>query len=106
MPYVVVNKSDRTVKLKIEDYPKGMMRYSDLTDTIIDLKPNEKVTVKVDKAIGFPWETEKIYRLNPGTDNFDLLINDSIVKLDKSDNNWSYNDKSSIFKIEKKHVLQ
>jgi len=104
MPYDIKNETGEIIKLNVKYFPIG--RYEYVEDTIIELIPNSNLTIGYGEAIGFPWETKKIFKKNPGVENFELLIEDSINHINKSDENWKYMDGKSIYKIQKKHLLQ
>lgn len=104
MPYDVRNETGEIIKLNVKYFPTG--RYEYVEDTILELMPNSYLTIGYGDAIGFPWETKKIFKKNPGVENFELLIRDSIIYVNKSNENWEYIDGKSIYKIQKKHLLQ
>jgi hypothetical protein len=104
MPYIVKNKTKETVQLKITNYQPSQNDYifARVVDTIIALHPNESVMVGYNRKLDFPWGTKNSYRNQKGVTNFDLLQNDTIVPLDKSDANWKYIRKTARFTIRKK----
>ena len=90
MPYDVRNETGEIIKLNVKYFPTG--RYEYVEDTILELMPNSYLTIGYGDAIGFPWETKKIFKKNPGVENFELLIRDSIIYVNKSNENWEYID--------------
>jgi hypothetical protein len=99
LSYQVQNDTKNNLKLKIDNYPTGSGLYSKTIDTIIELKPKQWVIVGWDKAIGFPWETKKIYKKNPGRNNFKIVNGDSNLNLNTADKFWKYKHRTSQFKI-------
>jgi hypothetical protein len=105
MPYEVQNKTNKEIKLSIENYPLEIASIGPIgktTDTIISLKPGKTIDVGYGQAIGFPWETKKIFIKNPGIQNFKLMINDSIVPFNNGDEFWKYANGKSKLKIKEK----
>lgn len=47
---------------------------------------------------------KKIFDKTPNSENFDLLINDSIINIDKSAKNWKYENGKSVFEITENHI--
>ena len=95
MPYVVKNCRSDNVSVKITDYLNEQTGEI-VQDTVVQLKPNETITVATTIGIGFPWDNKKLFNNNPGVQNFQTL--DSL-EFDNSDKYWTYKKKSSIFKI-------
>jgi len=100
---------DKTVQVKIEnsgiiDTP-GYLVSSNTKDTVINLKPGESIEVSKASTIygGFFWhigrERKKMYTGHPGVKNFDVLVNDSVMNVDKSDANWRFRHGQSVFRI-------
>ncbi len=106
--YIVKNKTKKTVKLKITNYhPDEYHPYgSKPIDTVIELKANETVNVDYVRAqhsvIG---STKALYRKQPGVANFNVIQNDTLLKIDKTPKHWKYSHGNSVFKI-KKYMLQ
>lgn len=100
--YVVENKTDSTVQLHVPDFPyepeKGS--FSSVTDTIIELLPNQKVWVGASLTdIDFPWATKNIYKNYPGICGLERIQNDTLVPLDCTKSAWKYTRKTSVLKI-------
>jgi hypothetical protein len=98
LSYNVKNETRKTIKLKVSDYPENTY-FVKKTDTIIELKPEQSITVGWDHAIGFPWETKKIYRKKPWKQNFKILSGDSIIPVDSRDKYWKYKHRTSLLVI-------
>jgi len=97
LEYIVCNKSNHPVKLKIHDYKPARFDYVD--DTIIVLNSGEEFLITSKEKIGFPWETKKIFKETPGVDNFEVIYNDSVISIDKGPDKWHYKDGKSLFCI-------
>jgi hypothetical protein len=104
MSYQVKNKTSKSIQVKILNYNSPnycSLRYLPPKDTIIELKPGKSIVVGCNSKIDFPWGTKNIYRNQKGVTSFDLIQNDTIVKIDKSDKHWKYHHKSSTFSIKR-----
>lgn len=105
IPYLVKNRAHKTVKIKVLNYEDrpcvwGVHVFDKhVIDTIIELRPRQSVLVGCGSKLDFPWGQKNIYRAQKGVEGFDLIQNDTIVKIDKGDNHWKYHHKSSIFSI-------
>jgi hypothetical protein len=103
LSYVVENKTDQVQRLKVDRYPLRRGMYSPTVDTIIDLKPNQRITIGITNGIGFPWETKKLYVAQKGQ-HFEVITEDSTFKIDYSSKNWHYKNGASYFKITDKKL--
>lgn len=99
LPYVVKNRTKETVRLKVSNYPKDFSGFNTVTDTIIDVLPNQSINVAWSKGIGFPWATKSLYKKNRGVSNFKLMLGDSLIPLDLNDKNWRYKRKAAVYII-------
>ncbi|MBO9702214.1 MAG: hypothetical protein J7604_18540 [Sporocytophaga sp.] len=97
LEYIVCNKSEHPVKLKIHDYKTG--RYEFKEDTTIVLSPGEETIVSSKEKIGFPWETKKIFNENPGVYNFEVISDGSVIPFDQGFAIWKYKNRKSLFYI-------
>lgn len=104
LSYVVENKTNETQRISIEGFPKERRIYSTTVDTVIDLKPNERVTIGMRNGVGFPWETKKLFKAHNGRQNFNVITGDSTFKIDNSDKYWRYKKGVSYFKITDKRL--
>ncbi len=100
--YSVQNKTVKNIHLHIPYYPLEPLRgeFSAITDTIIEIKPNESIWLGTSLMdIDFPWATKNIYKENPGICGLELIKNDTVIKLDCSNSSWKYNKRWSTLKI-------
>ena len=104
MPYVVKNKTAKPLRLKVEDYPEHVRPRQEGKDTIILLMPNESINVGWASGIGFPWETKKLYRNDPGIENFSLISADSVLTVDRSQKYWDYRNGESHFSVTESRI--
>ncbi len=107
LDYRVKNKTNKSIKLKIDDYhtpiywgyPFGTV------DTIVELKPKQSIIVGQRSHISFPFATKSLYHEQPGINNFKVINGDSLFSVNTEDKYWKYWHKTSTFKI-KKHTFQ
>lgn len=59
LDYVVINKTSNNIKLKVINFPKEQFRFSEVIDTIINVKSNDSLIIKIEDDLGFPWETKR-----------------------------------------------
>jgi hypothetical protein len=102
MSYQVKNKTRRPLYIKVEDYQIEDCLFSNTADTILLLPPKASITLGSATGLGFPWDTKKLFRLQPGMHNFNLL--DTNIVVDYSDRNWRYRRGSAVFMIKKRQV--
>lgn len=101
MTYIVENKSNSDIKLLIPNFPTDSIfnAYSPQKDTIIILKPTQKVMIGSLEKIDFPWTTKKIYKTNPGICGIQLIENQSTKIIDCSSKTWKYKNRYSKLSI-------
>jgi len=54
-------------------------------DTIITLLRRESIYIESIQDIGFPRDSPRLFREQPGIQNFSLLMGDSIINIDSQD---------------------
>ena len=100
--YSVQNKTAKNIHLHIPNYPLEPHEggFSAITDTIIEIKPNETIWVGTSLMdIDFPWATKNIYKETPGICGLELIKNDTVIKLDCTNSSWKYKKRWSTLKI-------
>jgi hypothetical protein len=101
LTYSIQNRTNKPVKLKIHDFPVKQIPWPPFVDTIITLKPNQKVNIAYRSRRGRPCGTKDLYRVHPGSYNFNIINADTILQLNSNDSVWTYWNKTSTFKIRK-----
>lgn len=103
LPYFVVNKTAQTIGLNVHNYPSNFLDVNGSgKDTLVVLKPNDSFmvgTARSSKAGFFSSEYRKLFKADPGRQNFSLIVHDSIVNVNNNEN-WKYKNKCALFEIE------
>lgn len=102
MTYTVENKTKTDVNVFIPNFPtEGSFcgLYSNITDTILTLKPKQVVTVGCISDLDFPFATRNMYRSNPGKCGIKIVESDTMKNLGCSKKEWKYFRRNSNLKI-------
>lgn len=97
LSYRVENKRNEPVQLSVENYPQH--HFGSGRDTIVQLGPGEGVTVGFANGIGFPWERKKLFREQPGMENFHIVSVDSLSNANQHTGKWRYRRGMAVFRI-------
>lgn len=101
MTYTVENRSRNDVTVYLPVYPvDGVIKYlGESKDTILVLKPREKLTIAMDSKIDFPWAARNIYKRNPGICGIQKIQADTTINMGCSRSEWKYRNGTSNLRI-------
>ena len=73
-------------------------------DTIIILKPDEKLIIAYYRRISGPFGCKNLYRESPSVNNIKIFQNGTFIKIKNNDKEWRYWAKYSTLRINRKNV--
>ena len=92
------NKTDEKVYIKIKNYSPHALGFPSANNTIVGIEPDTYFIVGRKQDIGFPWERRKIYKEQPGMENFHLMDGNTVVAPD-SLTRWKFIGGLSVYTI-------
>lgn len=100
--YAVKNKSNKSIKIHVPQYPIGKKRnmFSPTVDTVLEIQPNQTVWIRSSMTdIDFPWATKNIYKKHPGVCGLELIKEDTVISLGCTSASWKYRKRWSTLKV-------
>lgn len=103
--YVVDNKTSKSLKVFVPNYPGNESPFSRQVDTILEIKPHcvEYVGATMPRVTGPMRARKRIYKKHPGLCGLRLITPDSTVSAGCTKKEWRYKRGVSVLKIRKEN---
>lgn len=98
--YVVENKSDSEVSIRVPNYKIGGQFSGESVDTLLQILPGETVWIGCSlHDVDFPWATKNIYQAHPAVCGIEVHHKDSVSEIPCHSKAWKYKKRQSIYRI-------